>query len=232
MANLQNLILSGTSYFKIPTGTKAQRPTVASGLLRFNSDVANIEFSSSDTWVSGKKPYLYYNEGNSATATNWNNSSLYNMTQFGGLGNVTAHGGATGPATFTLTLNSLPVHSKIRYRVKWHMVDSLDNETSNFYVTNNAGTEVELLRWTKLYYSNPVFSILNTNTIANWIGAQIYSYRPWASGIYNNDGYLDIDTGYYDHTLSTFSARHYLGYDQVITDEAMYLSHVEIWLVP
>jgi hypothetical protein len=73
----------------------------------------------------------FRNEGASANTSNWNNGSTFTMAQFGGLGNVTAHGGTSGPVTFTLSLTGLPTHTDIRYQVFWHMVDSLDNETSS-----------------------------------------------------------------------------------------------------
>jgi hypothetical protein len=168
------------------------------------------------------------NEAASAQTANWNNGNTFNMAQFGGLGNVTAHGGVSGPVTFTLSLTGLASHFEIRYRVFWHMVDSLDNETSSLYTSDNANNNVLRARWTKVYNNTPQYSTLNIT--GTWSGGQTYSYRPWGGGQYGNDGYAAFDTGFYTHTSSSFTAIHEMGYDQPITDEAMYLSHVEVWI--
>ena len=177
---------------------------------------------------------FFYDEGTNAAAytANWNNGTTYNMLQFGGLGNVTAHG-PSGPAanvTYTLNLTALPAHTQIRYRVFWHMVDSLDNETSYLYLTNAAGTETEQARFTKSAGGAPAFSILAPGTTQVWSGFKPYTYNPWGGDGNSVDGYAIIDTGFYDHSLGTFSARHVMGADQAQADEAMYLSHVQVWI--
>jgi hypothetical protein len=170
----------------------------------------------------------FRNEGSSAQTANWNNPATFNMAQFGGLGNVTAHGGVTGPVTFTLSLTGLPTHTDIRYQVFWHMVDSLDNETSSLFTSDTNNNNVLRARWTKVFNNVPQFSTLNI--IGTWSGAQTYTYRPWGNGAQGGDGYTSFDTGFYTHTSSSFTAIHEMGYDQAITDEAMYLSHVVVWL--
>ena len=171
---------------------------------------------------------LYRNEGATAVTSGWNNSNTYTMANFGGISNVTAHGGVSGPVTFTLSLTGLPTHTAIRYKVFWHMVDSLDNETSSLYTSDNTGANVLRARWTKSYASAPSYSTLGIT--GTWSGGQVYTYRPWGGGAYGADGYAQFDTGFYTHTLGTFTAIHEMGYDQGITDEAMYLSHVEVWI--
>lgn len=177
-------------------------------------------------------PTLYYDEGANAAAftANWNNSTTYTMADFGGLGSVTAHGFTSGPVTFTLTLNNLPPHRQIRYRVFWHLVDSLDNETNQLFVMNESGTETEVYRFTKQYNLAPSASISVAGLTATWSGHKTYTYRPWAGGAYGADGYIDIDTGYRDHNSTTFTARHVMGADQGQADEAEYLSHVQVWI--
>jgi len=173
-----------------------------------------------------------YSEGNNAApyVANWNNTTTFTMNQFGGLGKVNAHGWTTGPATYTLTLSSLPVHTEVRYKVFWHLVDSLDNETNQLFTMNSAGGETEKLRFTKAYNTEPAISVQDTGVIAPWSGHQVYTYRPWGGGAYGHDGYLSIDTGFYSHTANSFTARHVLGADQVQADEAEYLSHVQVYL--
>jgi hypothetical protein len=174
----------------------------------------------------------YYYEGSNASLGyfigNWNNSTTYNMTQFGGLGNVTAHGFSSGPATYTLTLPISHTHTQVRYKVFWHLVDSLDNEVNQLFVTNQTGNEVELLRFTKQYNLVPNISIQKVGITATWSGHQSYTYRPWAGGVYGQDGYLTIDSGWFPHTGNSLIIRHVMGADQSQTDEAQYLSHVEI----
>lgn len=160
----------------------------------------------------------------------WNNSTTFNMTDFGGLGNVTAHGFTSGPVTYTLTLPGLPTHTKVRYKVYWHLVDSLDNETNQLFIMNSSGGETEILRFTKQYNLSPSISIAASPGTYTWSGPKTYSYRPWANGAYNADGYIIVDSGWVDHTASSFTARHVMGADQAQADEAEYLSHVEVQL--
>lgn len=175
-------------------------------------------------------PYRYY-EGTDATnfVANWNNPTIFTMTQFGGLGPATAHGYSTGPINFTLTLPNLGTHSRIRYRVKWHLVDSLDNETSRMYI-GNGSDETEVLTFTKLFSGAPIASFTAEQLTTSWSGPQPYSYTPWtiSSGNETINGYLDIDSGWIAHTSSTLTVRHFMGANQAPNDEAMYLTHVEV----
>jgi hypothetical protein len=177
----------------------------------------------------------YYYEGSNASLSyfigNWNNSTTYNMTQFGGLGNVTAHGFSSGPATYTLTLPISHTHTQVRYKVFWHLVDSLDNEVNQLFVTNQTGNEVELLRFTKQYNLVPNISVQKVGVSATWSGHQTYTYRPWGGGNYGADVYLTIDSGWHPHTGSTLTIRHVMGADQAQADEAEYLSHVEVDII-
>jgi hypothetical protein len=177
-------------------------------------------------------PVYTYIEGSNATPylSNWNNSTTYTMADFGGIPNVTAHGWSTGPATYTLTLNNLPPHTKVRYKVFWHLVDSLDNETNQLFIMNLSGGETEILRFTKQYNLTPAISIAASPGTYTWSGSKSYTYRPWAGGAYGQDGYIIVDSGLVDHTSSTFTARHVMGADQGQSDEAEYLSHVLVEL--
>ena len=177
----------------------------------------------------GIKPIQQYYEGANAAnfVNNWNNSTTYTMAEFGGLGAVTAHGFSSGPVNYTLTLPITGAHSRIRYRVKWHMVDSLDNETSRLFI-GDGSSEGEVLTFTKVYNAAPNVSYAASPLTTSWSGHQTYSYRPWAGGSYGADGYLNIDSGWLAHTSNTLTVRHYMGADQAQADEAMYLSHVEV----
>lgn len=175
-------------------------------------------------------PYRYF-EGVDATnfVSNWNNPTIFTMTEFGGLGPATAHGYSTGPVNFTLTLPGLGTHSRIRYRVKWHLVDSLDNEVSRMYI-GNGSTETEVLTFTKKFDTIPDVSFSAGELTTTWSGLQPYSYRPWATSTSTAtlDGYLDIDSGWVEHTSATLTVRHFMGANQSQLDEAMYLTHVEV----
>ena len=236
MASLKNTVVDDTGFMKISTGTTAERTTAAAGHIRYNTTLGITEQNNGSSWTpmnfTNREPNLYYYEGREAGSFtgNWNNSATYTMQDFGQLGHVTAHGFVSGPVTFTLSLSSIPAHTQVRYVVLWHCVDSFDGETNNLFVTNAAGGETEIYRFTKLYNAAPSTVVLASGATATWSGSRTYSHRPWANGAYNADGYITIDTGFYDHALSTFSARHVMGLDQAQADEAAYLSHVQLWI--
>jgi hypothetical protein len=177
-------------------------------------------------------PIYTYSEGSNASlyVSNWNNSTTYTMADFGGIPNVTAHGFSSGPVTYTLTLNNLPPHTRIRYKVLWHLVDSLDNETNQLFIMDSSGGETEILRFTKQYNLVPNISVAASPGTYTWAGAKSYTYRPWAGGYYGQDGYIIVDSGLVNHTSTTFTARHVMGADQAQADEAEYLSHVLVEL--
>lgn len=234
MAELKNTIINDVGYLQLPSGTISQRPVSPNqGMIRWNNETNYIEYYNGVKWIRADigLPYLHYNEGTRADLynSNWNNTTTYTMTNFGGLGQVTAHGFTSGPVTYTLTLNDLPYHTKVKYCVYWHLVDSLDTETNNLYLMNSSESETEVLRFTKdLNQNGFTTNVLASGASATWSGSQTYSYKPW--GGTSIDGYILFDSGYYDHTSSTFTARHVMGADQAQTDEAEYLSHVMLWL--
>ena len=237
MATFKNVTINDTGFLKLPTGTTAERPSPSTGYLRYNTTLGRPEVYYNSSWANvatKNESYLHYYEGRDANlyTGNWNNSTTYSMLNFGGLGHVTAHGWSTGPATYTLTLSSIPTHTQVRYVVFWHLVDSLDTETSNLYLMNSSGTETEFLRFTKTYPSAPTTSVLQSGATATWSGSKTYTYTPWSTstGVTTIHGYYVFDSGYYDHTSTSFTARHVLGADQAAADEAMYLSHVQLWI--
>ena len=197
--------------------------------------VTATNLNSSGLTLTGER--LYYDEGTAANSftANWNNSTTYTMADFGGLGSVTAHGWTSGPATYTLSLSAIPAHTEVRYVCFLHLVDSLDNETSNVFTMNGSGTETERLRFRKPNTTSPpAYDLVASGTTTSWHGNKFYTYTPWG-GNRNADngganGYIIMDTGWYAHTLSTFSARHVLGADQAQSDEAQYISHVKLYI--
>jgi|GEM_PF-3340737 len=175
-------------------------------------------------------PYLYYSEGSRADLyiEHWDNSIVYSMKEFGGLGYVTAHGYVYGPETYTLILNNLPKHSAIRYKVYWHMVDSLDSETSNLDIDT-----VNVLTFVKKYNLIPSITNSADGVTTDWNGNKFYTYAPWAGNPDSyNYGYLIIDTGYIEHINNSVEIKNVMGANQAQSDEAMYLSHVEVWIKP
>jgi hypothetical protein len=234
MASLKNLTINDTGFIGLPTGNTAERPSPSNGYVRYNTTLGRPEVYVNN-WLNPyarMESYLHYYEGRDANlyTGNWNNSTTFSMLNFGELGHVTAHGWSSGPATYTLTLSSIPIHSQVRYVVFWHLVDSLDTETSNLFLMNSAGTETEFWRFTKIYNAAPSTSVLQSGAAATWSNPKTYTYRPWGNGTYGNDGYVIFDSGYYDHTSTSFTARHVCGADQPQADEAMYLSHVQLWI--
>ena len=199
-----------------------------------STSVTSVNLNSSTlTFNSGE--ILYYDEGLSATTANWNNATTYNMTDFGGLGNVTAHGWAGGPATYTLSLSGLPSHTEVRYMCYMHYVDSVDGETTTVSTMNSGGTQTSRVVMTKSSTTPPAYSTIASGTTVSWFGNRYYSYAPWGGSTRVTDngganGYVVIDTGWYSHSLSTFSAQHDLGANEAQTNEAQYISHVKLWI--
>jgi len=46
------LDVQGTDYLKLPVGTTAQRPSPATGMLRYNSTTNTLEYYNGSAWVS------------------------------------------------------------------------------------------------------------------------------------------------------------------------------------
>jgi hypothetical protein len=206
-----------------------------------NGSIASLQFydralSNSEiyqNYISTKNKYVdipYYDEGANCIPylSNWDNQIITYMGEMGQYNNVVSHGYVDGPETYNLTLNNLPAHSQIRYKCVWHFADSLDNETSYLYTSDSSNVLTERARFTKTVNSNPPsFSVLN-GVEYYWSGIG-YPYTI-NSPTWSNEGFVIFDTDYYDHSLSSFSARHILGADQPQSDEAMYLSHVQVYL--
>ena len=180
---------------------------------------------------------IYYDEGGNAAGNTgtWNDATTTNMPEFGGLGNITAHGWAAGPRSYTLSLSGIPAHTEVRYQVFWHLVDSVDAELNQLFTTDSAGTEVSRTTFSKSAASYPAIASTASGTTLSWQANRWYSTAPWggvgrAPDNGGGNGYFIIDTGWYAHTPSTFTARHYTAVDQAQSDEAVYLSHVKLWI--
>jgi hypothetical protein len=242
MATLNNTNINDAGFIKIPTATTFGRlanpqtgnmyfDTTYAGLgnppdpIYFNDATLGWTNLLNGQLVNG----LYYNEGSTAPTTYWNNATTRTMDNFGELGLCTGHGWTTGPAEYIFTLPGLAYHTSIRYRIAMHLVDSLDTETSYVDLTNSAGTYDRFFTWTKAYNAAPSLSFSKTGASATWNGNKTYTYSPWP-GTPINEGYYIFDSGRYEHTASSFSARHYMGADQDVSDEAMYITHVQLYL--
>jgi len=242
MASLKNTSITDGGFIQLPATSTAGRPlSPVNGSIYYDTSVAAVGTGQyiyfynapAVSWVnilrSQNTHGLYYNEGSTATTTYWNNATTFTMDNFGELGRCTAHGWTSGPAEYIFTRSSLPYHTSLRYRVLWHMVDSPDNETNYLDLTNSAGTYDRFFTWTKSLSAAPALSFSKAGASATWSGKKSYSYLPWGSGS-AQDGYYILDSGQYEHTADSFSARHYLGADQAQADEAMYLTHVQLYL--
>jgi len=222
--------LSASSRINLPIWTTATRPTtnLVVGRIGYNTTLSDIDIWSGTSWPASEA--IFYNESSDARpfVSNWNDQQVFNMTTTANLGNCHIHGWGGSPRSYTLSLSNIPSHSEVKYECYIHMVDSWDNETSEIYTTNSAGSEVLRVRWTKVYNTQPSVSTLTSGSSFPFLTGQTYSYRPWANGAYGNDGYASFSSGWYSHTASTFSARHYTGLDQGASDEAYYISHVKL----
>lgn len=242
MATLNNTNINDSGFIKISTATTFGRLTnPQTGNMYFDTTYAGIGnppvpiyfYDATPAWSnllnSQSVNGLYYNEGSTAITTGWNNTTTYTMDNFGELGRCTAHGWSTGPAEYIFTQSNLPYHTSLRYRACMHLVDSLDNETSYVDLTDTSNTYQRYFTWTKTYSAAPVLSFTKAGASATWSGNKTYSHSPWP-GSPQIEGYYILDSGRYEHTSSSFSVRHYMGADQDISDEAMYITHVQLYL--
>jgi hypothetical protein len=51
MATLKNTIINDTGHITLPVGTTAQRPTVATGMIRYNSSLGTLEYYNGSGWI-------------------------------------------------------------------------------------------------------------------------------------------------------------------------------------
>ena len=210
--------LSNSSYYSniVKTTTKTIFRDIQ-GMHEFDGSVTNKR--------SGE--VVVYNEGNYATTSQWNNGDTTTIT-IQPFGSCVVHGWNNANKNFTLTLSSLPSHSYIKVEACFHMVDSVDDEWNYFYVSNNAGSDVQLGQWKKVYNAPPNTVTFSNGAFGVWNKGMYYSYRPWANGSYGNDGFYELNSNWQPHTASTFLTKFVTEVDQVVTDEAVYISHVKV----
>lgn len=246
-ANQVHIGNSSGNPVKLIGGVASQQSTnvaLTGGNITVPTLTATTAKSSSLTWASGER--LWYDEQLNASSYtgNWNYGTTTSMTQWGDLGSGTAHGWDGSARTYTLSLSGLPSHTQIRYQCYIHMVDSWDAEGYNTVSTSNSTSTGMLtqVQWYKSWTTGPYNWSNFNSTTSSWKANQLYSYSPWGTYYMQNgfqgsgsnqpggNGYLQVDTGWYSHTASTFTASHYTPLDQAITDEAFYISHVKVWL--
>jgi len=172
----------------------------------------------------------------------WSEGTVTSMTNFGGFGLGYGHGWpiqtvwalkSSDVQNNTLTINNLPKHSFIRYFVRWHSVDSIDNEFNELRIFDIYKVNQFNAMWNSTRQSNISFNTNNVflNTSSTWTTAE-YSYRPWSTGNGTSiiHGYFTIDTNTQVHTTSQFKALHFSGTDQGQEDEAVYYTHSTLYL--
>ena len=187
-------------------------------------------FRAGSSGSSGERLYWYYESNDCRSYMgNWNYSSeQYNMTTLGEFGNSWVHGWGGSGRTYLLTVNSLPVHTELRYTCNIHMVDSWDKEYNNVRVNDNNGNEFQIAEWRKNYGNAYVDSLNQSNggSVTQFFN-RTYSYVPWGGNRAGN-GYITVTSNWYNHSRSQFQAWHRTDLDQGQGDEAYYISHVQI----
>lgn len=162
-----------------------------------------------------------YNEGLVGSVSRWSNKSTYYMTQWADLGSGIGHGPIIN-TTYTLTHTGLPTHTHVRYRLKWHFIDSVDSETNTLSIDG-----VTYLQFSKSGTTEGAASI-TTNLLSTFTWKNgYYSYSPLVNITYR-DGYFTIDTGWIPHTASTIAIAHFSGLNEGQTNEATYLTHAQL----
>jgi hypothetical protein len=88
MASLKNTTINDTGFLQLPAGTNAQRPTAEPGMMRYNSDLATIEYYRDSIWQPLLLPFQQrqiitttYLAGGYKDAVPWNNvNRTFNAT--------------------------------------------------------------------------------------------------------------------------------------------------------
>ena len=163
----------------------------------------------------------------------WSKNTVQQMSNFGGLGSGYGHGWdvSTGRENI-LTVPNLPVHSFARYTVKWHFVDSIDNEANRLRVYDfKYYDQYEQMWFGSRSISNSGMGV-NTNyhTTSSSFTAATYSHEPWNGSGTTTIGYASIDTHTMPHTISRFKVMHYTDTNQATSDEAVYYTHSTLYL--
>jgi len=235
--SIKGTFIPGEEIFSKTINSNKTYTTTTANLYSVLTDVDIIDGSKryqlGDTiYISTNGETLYYDEGKNANLfkDNWSTKSVFNMQQLGDLGNCWVHSFTDVPAYPTLELKNLPAHTQIMYEVNWHLVDSLDGELNELSVVSNSEAAIKKLAFAKSYNKPPVIKFADDGVRTKWNGSQIYSYRPWGQGKIAQDGYLTINTGWVNHSVSTLQIQHLIGADEQQTNEAMYLSHVKVWI--
>ena len=163
----------------------------------------------------------------------WSKNTVQQMSNFGGLGSGYGHGWDVNTGRENvLTVPNLPVHSFARYTVKWHFVDSIDNEANRLRVYDfKYYDQYEQMWFGSRSISNTGMGV-NTNyhNTSSSFTAATYSYEPWNGSGTTTIGYASIDTHTMPHTISRFKVMHYTDTNQATADEAVYYTHSTLYL--
>ena len=163
----------------------------------------------------------------------WSKNTVQQMSNFGGLGSGYGHGWDVNTGRENvLTVPNLPVHSFARYTVKWHFVDSIDNEANRLRVYDfKYYDQYEQMWFGSRSTSNSGMGV-NTNyhTTSSSFTAATYSHEPWNGSGTTIIGYASIDTHTMPHTISRFKVMHYTDTNQATSDEAVYYTHSTLYL--
>ena len=163
----------------------------------------------------------------------WSKNTVQQMSNFGGLGSGYGHGWDVNTGRENvLTVPNLPVHSFARYTVKWHFVDSIDNEANRLRVYDfKYYDQYEQMWFGSRSIGNSGMGV-NTNyhTTSSSFTAATYSHEPWNGSGTTIIGYASIDTHTMPHTISRFKVMHYTDTNQATSDEAVYYTHSTLYL--
>ena len=163
----------------------------------------------------------------------WSKNTVQQMSNFGGLGSGYGHGWDVNTGRENvLTVPNLPVHSFARYTVKWHFVDSIDNEANRLRVYDfKYYDQYEQMWFGSRSISDSGMGVnINYHTTSSSFTAATYSYEPWNGSGTTTIGYASIDTHTMPHTISRFKVMHYTDTNQATSDEAVYYTHSTLYL--
>lgn len=229
MANLKNTSVVNSGDFKLPSGTTAQRPSnPQTGMLRFNTDAGVMEVYDGTQWDTTTPPYKYYDENRFASIwkSNWDDNTLTYMDDWGDLGQGSGHGWSDGPVDWTFTLNDLPPHMFLSFKVRCHLIDTIDNENNRIFLADNDDNLFQIIDFER-DFSTPIFTnSIDSGTTFEPSGEVTYSIEQGRA----YDSYATITYDYYYHTRSDFRALFDIGVDQDQDDEAFYITNLQVYL--
>jgi hypothetical protein len=174
---------TSTGYFDLPNGTTAQRPTAASGMIRFNSTLNLAEYYDGNTWksidsppsVNSASPSYFDAEGDTITVSGDNFQTGISVKLIGA--------DATEYAAASVTRNSA---TELTFDITAAMIAADDNDPFDIQVTNLNGLAGTLADGVEIA-SNPTFTTSTGTYVVYDASRATYSFDASATTVDADD---------------------------------------------